>query len=365
MLNILIVDDSNDKVANVLKVIREVSNEIIVEVVIDFISAQRQLMLSQYDLLILDVNLPIRTGEKPSLETGRNLLTEINRKSSIKSPFYIISLSQYSEECGNLSNIWQTIKYTPESIDWHLPIMSLIKHILKCNIKGDHTTILKPTIFLEGKTDEKLFTEAIRLFNPGILEKITVRSEKSAGASWVARQIIVWSHSLRKKDSNYIKAIGVIDGDFAGKLALDEISRVVKNDSAESKTFKMFKLTPSYARHIIPIKQKGLDLPITLEEMFNPEIWQYAKQQSWLEIRTNAESLLSNPERWNKFELSLKDFLLTIGLTEEENLYLHSFKDDCKEELSKYIIALPEEKRIIALSCFKKLIEEISEYLFK
>jgi CheY-like chemotaxis protein len=364
MLNILIIDDSNDKVANVIKVIREISSDIIVEIATDFISAQKQLILFQYDLLILDINLPIRIGEEPTLETGKNLLTEINRKASIKSPFYIISLSQYSDECENLSNIWQTIKYSPESIDWHLPIVDLIKHILKCNLKVGNQISLKPTLFLEGRTDEKILTEAMRLFKPGILEKISIRSEKSAGASWVSRQIIVWAHLLKKKDSHYLKALGLLDGDFAGKQALEEINRVVKYDSAESKTYKMFKLKPSYARHIIPIKQKGLDLPVTLEEMFCPDIWEYAKENSWLELRTNAESLLSNPEKWNKFDLSLKDYLMTIGLDEKENLYLYTFKDECKEELAKYIMELPEENRINALGCFKKLIDEIEEYLF-
>lgn len=364
MINILIIDDSNDKVANVIKVIREISSEIIVEIAIDFISAQKQLISFQYDLLILDINLPIRSGEEPTLETGKNLLAEINRKANIKSPFYIISLSQFANECDNLSNIWRTIKYSPESVEWRLPIIDLIKHILKCNLIADSPIIIKPTLFLEGRTDEKIITEAIRIFKPDLLEKVLIRSEKSAGASWVSRQIIVWAHSLKKKDSNYIKAVGLLDGDFAGKQALEEINRVVKNDSAESKTYKTFKLTPSYARHIITIKQKGLDLPVTLEEMFCPDIWEYAKDKSWLELRTNAESLLSNPEKWNKFELSLKDYLMTIGLDEKENLYLYTFKDDCKEELSKYILELPFEERKTALVCFKKLIEEIEEYLF-
>ncbi len=364
MLKILIIDDSNDKVAKIIKVIREISNDIVVEIAIDFVSAQKQLISFQYDLLILDINLPVRAGEEPTLETGKNLLAEINRKINIKSPFYIISLSQYSDDCENLSSIWQTVKYSPENIDWHLSINELIKHILKCNFLINNSITIRPTLFLEGKTDEKILTEAIKLFKPSLLEKISIKSEKSAGASWVSRQIIVWAHSLKKKDSNYLRAVGLLDGDIAGKQALDEINRVVKVDSAESKTYKMFRLTPKYAKHIIPIKQKGLDLPVTLEEMFCPEIWEHAKDKSWLELRTNAESLLSNPEKWNKFELSLKDYLMTIGLNDKENLYLYTFKDDCKEELSKYILSLPIEKRIEVLESFKKLIDEIDVYLF-
>lgn len=362
MIDILIVDDSNDKVANILKVIRELSNDLYVDIAIDFISAQTQLISKQYDLLILDINLPIRNGEEPSLETGKNLLSEINRKSSIKSPFYIISLSQFSEECKDLSSIWQTINYKAESNEWNKPISDIIKHIIKCGYKQNGSAETKPTIFVEGKTDEIILKEAIRIFRPELIEKISIRSETNAGASWVARQIIVWAHSLRKK-GNYIKAIGILDGDFAGKKATEEVNRVVKDDSAESQTFKLIKLNPSYARHIIPIKQKGLDLPITLEEMFSISAWEYAKNQSWLEQRSNAESILTNPERWNKYELSLKDYLQTIGLTNEESLFLNCVKAEFKEDFVKYILNLDETNKKIALDSFKKLIDDISGYI--
>ena len=364
MINILLVDDSNDKVANIIKVIREISEQITVDVVIDFVSAQQHLISTQYDLLILDINLPIRVGEEPNLETGKNLLHEINRKSSIQSPYFIISLTQYSDECSSISDVWQTVKYSPENIDWKAPITNLIKHIVKCGVSESRVTVIKPTVYLEGKTDEKLVAESIRLFKPELANKITLRSEKSAGASWVARQLIVWSHSLKKDGANYIKAIGLLDGDIAGKQAQEEINRVVKNDSAESRTFKTLKLSPTYARHIIPIKKKGLDLPVTLEEMFTSDIWIYAKHQGWLDLRNNADSLLTNPSRWNKFEISLKDYLLTIGLTEEENIYLLCFKDECKEELTNHVLALRPDQRKIALSCFEKLVNDISDYFF-
>jgi CheY-like chemotaxis protein len=365
MISILLVDDSNDKVANIIKVIREISDKIIVDVVIDFVSAQHYLISSQYDLLILDINLPIRVGEESSLETGKNLLNEINRKSSIQSPFYIISLTQYSDECSSISDIWQTIKYSPESIDWKTPIVNLIKHIEKCNFGDSKVNDIKPTIFLEGKTDEKLLAESISIFKPELADRITLRAEKNAGATWVARQLIVWSYSLKKSETDLIKAIGLLDGDQAGKEAQDEINRVVRSDSAASKTFKTLKLSPDYARHIIPIKKKGLDLPVTLEEMFTFNIWLHAKQKNWLVYRNNSDQLLTNPNKWNKFELSLKDYLNTLSLTEEENLYLYCFKDEFKEDLVKYILSLELEQKRIALCCFEKLVNDISDYFFK
>jgi len=364
MINILIVDDSNDKVAHIIKVIRDYSENILVDIVIDFVSAQKLLMTHRYDLLILDINLPIRQGDMPSLEIGKNLLNEINRKPNILSPYYIISITQYIDECKAFSNVWQTVQYLPELIEWKEPLISLIKHINKTGITETRSTNIEPTIFLEGKTDECILKEAIRLFKPEMTELVILKSEKSGGASWVARQIIAWSFSLKKDSKGYVKAIGLVDGDLAGRNANEEINRVIKPDSAESKTFKVFKLSPSYARHIIPIKQKGLDLPVALEEMFDSSYWKYAKEEGWIEPRTNADSLLVNPERWNKFEISLKDYLMSIGLTEEENLYLNCFKNECKEKLIKHLFDLEENHRRLAFKSFEKLVEEIYEHFF-
>lgn len=364
MINILLVDDSNDKVANIIRALRDFSDTIFVQVVVDFVTAQQYLVQNQYDLLILDIHLPVREGEMPSFSVGRNLLSEIHRKSSIKSPYFIIKITQYSEADDVGSDIWPTIRYTPETDEWKNPLLNLVKHVLKCNLPESRPYEIKPTIFVEGKTDDKLLTEAINLFNPELLEKIFIRSERAAGASWVARQLIAWSHTLKRNADGYIKAVGLFDNDNAGKLALEEVKRVIKLDSAESKTFRSFKLSQSYAKHIIPIKRKGLDLPITLEEMLPESIWKHAKDKEWLENRTNSETLLIDPSKWNKFEVSLKEYLNTIGLSENESIYLLCFKDDCKEEIVKYILSLPIDERKIALSCFEPLIQEMVLYLF-
>lgn len=365
MISILIVDDSNDKVANIIKVIREYSENIHVDIVVDFVTAQKYLMSKRYDLLILDINLPIVQGDEPNLDVGRNLLNEINRKISILSPYYIISITQYSEVGLDKSNVWQSIQYSPMISDWKDPLINLIKHINKTGITEARLTNFKPTVFVEGKTDEYIFGEAIKLFKPQIFDLIRLKSEKKGGAQWVARQIVAWAFSLKKDSNGYTKAVGLIDGDFAGKGAQEEINRVIRCDSVESQTFKVIKLTPSYARHIIPIKQKGLDLPVALEEMFESPYWEVAMQEGWLEPRNNSDKLLVNPENWNKYETSLKDHLKTIGLTKEENLFLNCFKVDCKEKFVKYILDMDEKNRKIALRSFEKIVEEIYDYFFK
>lgn len=362
MINILLVDDSNDKVASVIKTIREVSDKIIIDVAIDFISAMEYLTSNQVDLIILDINLPIRKGEEPAFSTGKKLLEEISRKSNILKPYYILGLTQYSEAVLSFSEIWPTINYTPETVEWKKPVSDLIRHILSCNLPKHNILDIKPTIFLEGNTDRQILSECFRLFRPDLTEKILLKSTKSAGAAWVCRQIIAWSYSLQKKEGNYVKAIGLLDGDIAGQIALSEINRVINLDSAERKTFKIIQLSASYATHIIPIIQKGLNLPITLEEMFKADIWELASNEKWLEARTNAETLLKDPSKWNKYDLSLKDYLNTIGLLNDEKLYLSTVKDDCKLKLIQHIKSLNDKEKIKALNCFEKLIGDISDY---
>ena len=364
MIRVIIVDDSNDKVINIIKVIRSVSENVQIDVVTDVISAQNKLYSTKYDLLVLDANLPVRYGESTSMESGKNLLNEINRKKTLHSPYFVISITQYGEECKDISNIWRTIFYSPENTDWHQPMINLVNHIIKCEIPNANFEAIKPTLFLEGRTDEKIITAAINIFRPDLLEKITIKSDKNAGASWVARQIIAWSHSLyRDKAGIYLRAVGLLDGDVAGQNALSEISRVVKNDSAESKTFKTIRLSPTYARHIISIKQKGLNLPVTLEEMFQFNDWNIAAEKKWLELRQNAETLLTNPDKWNKYDISLKDYIASLGLNQEEGIYMNCFKEDFKLDFANQICSYNECDQKKSLTCFEKLIDDISAYL--
>ena len=61
-MNILIVDDDNDKIAKIVSVIKSVSEKFNIDTVIDSISAQINLKQNKYDLLLLDLMLPIRAN---------------------------------------------------------------------------------------------------------------------------------------------------------------------------------------------------------------------------------------------------------------------------------------------------------------
>lgn len=364
-MNILIVDDSNEKIRNVVSVIRSISDEFAIESASDYVSAVKKLVTHKYDLMISDLLLPIRTKETPDYCGGMNLVKEIERNNKIHSPNFIIGFTQYEEHKEQFSKIWRVIIYSPSDEVWKNQLISLIAHIRKAKLhSSDKSITRKPTIFFEGNTDARIFKSAIEIFCPDFESQVDLRSESSAGTSWVARQITIWASSLIKKDGKtYLKAAALVDGDSAGKNAIDEINRIIGSSSAGSNTFKVFKLSPSYAREIIPIVKKGINIPVTLEEMIPHKWWKYALEKNWLENRNDPDSFLADPKGWDKYHFSLKQHIDSLGLIEEEKIYLNKFNERFKEDFCNYIIGLESDERKNALVNFEPLINDIKRYL--
>ena len=364
-MNILIVDDSNDKIAKIVSVIRSISEGFSVDTVVNAFDAFHKLTDNKYDLLLVDLLLPQRKGDEPMPDGGKNIIKEIERADRYKSPDYIIGITQYADHISNFSNIWNTLHYAPETVEWQEKLTQIIGHVEKAKRhRSVEVEIKRPTIFLEGEIDKKVLMEAIRFFAPGLESQISLRTEKSAGASWVARQIIIWAHSLAKDENkSYIKAIGLVDRDQAGNDAKVEVNRKVDSASAGAATFRMFQLTPTQGRNLIPLYQKGVNIPVTLEELFEPSYWKMAESNGWLEDRIDGDALLNDPKGWNKRKDSLDEHFASLGLAEDERVYLKKFKTQNKDDFAKLILGLPENERKAALKNFEPLIKEMEDYL--
>ncbi len=363
-MHILIIDDDNTKIANIVTAIKSVSNDFRIDAGLSCKSALKKLKENKYDLLILDIFLPINDDTNPVENGGAYVIQEISRK-SYNVPNYIIGLTEYTEYAINFSSIWKVIIYNPNFEEWENSIKNLISHIYHAKQTFiDSYFTYRPTIFVEGLTDKKLIETAIEIFSPESLGKIEVKSEKSAGSSWVARQIIIWAKSLSKDENGaYHKAIGILDGDRAGNDALKEINRVVLSDSMERNTFKIIKLTPSHARSLIPLYAKGLNIPVTLEEVFDIHHWKIANSNNWLNDRPNLDTFLKDPKGWDKINDSLRDHILKLGLNQDEMIYLKRFDDKYKEDFCKYILRLKPEEKSNALQNFVYILNEINDWL--
>lgn len=363
MINILIVEDDIDKISKVISAIRDKFIDFAIETAVDSFSAQKKLSEKKFELLILDLNLPYRKGDLPNIEGGKVLLTEINRSNRVKSPDYIIGLTQFSECSEGFSKIWNVVEYDPTKLSWQEPLIELMSHILKSKKNIASTVTKTETIFVEGETDKKILIDAIKLFYPHVLSKIVIKS--CGGAAFVSRDVIIWGKSLYKDSAGLpIKAIALLDGDEAGRDAKTEIERVIPLNSAENKTFRILQLSCKIANHLIPLYSKGVKIPVTFEELFTADYWLYAESNDWLEKRQGIDDLLEDPRAWDKFNVSLKDYISGLDLSEELLRYILKFKKDKKDLFCKYIISLNTAQKYDAYKNIKFLIDEALKTLF-
>jgi hypothetical protein len=244
-------------------------------------------------------------------------------------------------------------------------LRELLIYISRQHSSDDRIIIDKtPTIFVEGETDVKILEEAIRIYFPEQVGKINIKSNTSAGADWVVRQLIIWASSLPKyEEGKPVKAVGIFDNDKKGNDAIEELHRILGNNSAESKCVRALRYTTKHALHLIPIYTKGIKLPICLEEMFEYEFWQHASDNGWLEERRDIDLILQDPKNWNKRTMGLDEHIASLGFSKEEVVYLGKISNKAKVDFVDFILKLDDNKKMVALKCFKIILEEAIQYI--
>lgn len=135
MVNILIVDDEQAKRREIYRVLSQyISDEVFIDSAGNINEAKRKLREKNYDVMILDIHLPVTEYSTPLVDGGIKLLKEIknSRTMSCYYPRYVISLSEYQESTENFTNsdgaIHTAIDYNPSNIDW--------EHELKIRIEA-------------------------------------------------------------------------------------------------------------------------------------------------------------------------------------------------------------------------------------
>lgn len=134
-MKILIVDDTNLKIAKIKTVIIETAKSpefLVAKNKADAMTLIRSNPL--IDLMILDLNLPNRRGENAKRLAGLSFLKELNRRDSIVKPDHIIGLTAYSELKNEVrdefeQNGWVIITYNTANAEWEETIKNKIDYI--------------------------------------------------------------------------------------------------------------------------------------------------------------------------------------------------------------------------------------------
>lgn len=150
-MRILIVDDENSKVVEICEVLsRSNVSQDDIEVTTTGAAALQALKREYFDLLIVDMYLPSRIGEQPSLSGGIDLLKKINRTDAIKLPEYIMGLTSNAEamalsldDFGTSS--WFLEEVGPSKSGWKLKLMERVRYLRAREEISSNPKSSKPT----------------------------------------------------------------------------------------------------------------------------------------------------------------------------------------------------------------------------
>ena len=126
MIRVLIMDDTPEKTAKIRSVLtgRCMVDEADIDWAGSINSGRRKLAANVYDLLILDLVMPINDGEEVGAEgNSENFIDELKRVGRLHKPVYIIALTQYKEKIEKHrqeyeKKLWKLIHYDLKQIDW-------------------------------------------------------------------------------------------------------------------------------------------------------------------------------------------------------------------------------------------------------
>jgi CheY-like chemotaxis protein len=124
MIKILILDDTEAKISRIKSVITgncDIPNENI-NVAMSINAGRKLLCRNDYDLLLLDLVLPLNDGEEPDREEGPKFIDEIYTNGRINIPNQIIGLTQFDEFYYELKErfedkVWHLLKYEQSKND--------------------------------------------------------------------------------------------------------------------------------------------------------------------------------------------------------------------------------------------------------
>ena len=142
-----------------------------------------------------------------------------------------------------------------------------------------------PTIFCEGPTDKRVLEAALETFYPRVAAKVAVRCSlhHGGGHTWVGEMMIAWSHSRP-----LAHAVGLFDQDADAKKSRKDANAKVKN-APSGKKVSAVELLPD--DNLKACSMKHFKVPFAIEELYPPDVWDFAEGKGWLEGRKNPIAL--------------------------------------------------------------------------
>ncbi|MBL0741076.1 5'-methylthioadenosine/S-adenosylhomocysteine nucleosidase family protein [Chryseolinea lacunae] len=137
MIKILIVDDASHKSDQVKQLLTDDAMILPTDITcVPTIKAAKRLLINEsFDLVILDLVLPLDTGDTPTPEKGITFLKDLETNPSLKPPLYIIGLTAFGDlkqqfESEFSKYVWHLIAYNAMEINWQDKLKNIVYHLV-------------------------------------------------------------------------------------------------------------------------------------------------------------------------------------------------------------------------------------------
>ena len=138
-INILIADDSNDKLRHVRRFLDEKKEIVTYNIVQDSNNCKRELESTHYDILLLDLKLPLRAGDSACSDEALNILKLLKTSQRLNRPVHVILFTSFVEELEIIHD--ELGQYACEIIcfkfnenDWEDKLARCFDHCIKFKI---------------------------------------------------------------------------------------------------------------------------------------------------------------------------------------------------------------------------------------
>jgi len=142
MIKILLVDDNPNKQTSITETILETHDIQKSEITLASCTKKARKLLydNYYDLMILDLVLPIEQDGECNASNGVAFLNEITINPSIKPPIHIVGISGYRDQVLEFHDqfrmkLWNLIDYEESTSSWKDQLHSIIFHLVKTRQK--------------------------------------------------------------------------------------------------------------------------------------------------------------------------------------------------------------------------------------
>ena len=143
-MKILIVEDDTDKRRLVTKALSSVVGveDDSFSHAIDVRTAKQLLRKETFDLLVLDISLPVSVEQEAQRDAGLDLLEELFARPAYKIPSHIVGLTGFDEVIQSASGRFSTlalniIKYDASSDEWSRLLQARARHIVSAKAAQD------------------------------------------------------------------------------------------------------------------------------------------------------------------------------------------------------------------------------------